>query len=140
MTRLLVHVEGVTEESFVNNVLAPHLYSHGFSSVGARLIGNARQRDRRGGIRAWSTVRKEIMNHLKEDRACIATTIVDYYGLPQIDPKAWPGRSEAPNLAFSERANRVETALAKDIGQTIRLGWIDAPGQHSRKRICICET
>ena len=26
MTRLLVHVEGQTEESFVNEVLAPHLY------------------------------------------------------------------------------------------------------------------
>jgi hypothetical protein len=71
MTRLLVHVEGETEEDFVNNVLAPHLYSRGLSSVSARLIGNARQRNRRGGIRAWSTVRKDIMNHLKEDQASI---------------------------------------------------------------------
>ena len=117
MTRLLVHVEGETEEDFVNKVLAPHLYSHGFSSVGARLIGNARQRDRRGGIRAWSTVRKDIMNHLKEDRASIATTMVDYYGLPQIGPKAWPGRLEASKLAFSEKANRVETALLEDISR-----------------------
>lgn len=117
MTRLLVHVEGETEESFVNGVLAPHLYGHGFSKVSARLIGNARQRDRRGGIRAWSTVRKEIMNHLKEDRASIATTMVDYYGLPQTGPKAWPGRSEASKLVFSEKANRVETALLEDISR-----------------------
>ncbi len=117
MTRLLVHVEGETEEDFVNRVLAPHLYSHGLSSVGARLIGNARQRDQRGGIRAWNTVRKDIVNHLKEDRASIATTMVDYYGLPQTGPKAWPGRSEAPKLALSERANRVETALLEDISR-----------------------
>ncbi|MCY4353171.1 MAG: DUF4276 family protein [Truepera sp.] len=117
MTRLLVHVEGEAEESFVNGVLAPHLYGRGFSSVSARLIGNARQRDRRGGIRAWSTVRKDIMNHLKEDRASIATTMVDYYGLPQTGPKAWPRRSEAPKLALSERANRVETALLEDISR-----------------------
>ncbi len=44
MTRLLVHVEGETEESFVNEILAPHLCSRGFSKVSARLIGNARQR------------------------------------------------------------------------------------------------
>ena len=119
MTRLLVHVEGETEESFVDNVLAPHLHNHGFSRVSARLIGNARQRDRRGGIRAWSTVRKDIVNHLKEDRASIATTMVDYYGLPQDGSKAWPGRLEASKLASPERANRVETALAEDIGQTM---------------------
>ncbi len=34
MTRLLVHVEGQTEESFVNRILAPHLYTRDFSLVG----------------------------------------------------------------------------------------------------------
>ena len=82
MTRLLVHVEGETEENFVNQVLAPHLYCRGFSSVGARLIGNARQRDRRGGIRGWPSVQGDLIRHLHEDRNCIATTLVDYYGLP----------------------------------------------------------
>lgn len=51
MTRLLVHVEGQTEEQFVNKLLAPHLQDHGYSSVSARLIGNARQRGKRGGVR-----------------------------------------------------------------------------------------
>ena len=41
MTRLLVHVEGETEEMFVNEVLAPHLYRRGFSRVAARLLGSA---------------------------------------------------------------------------------------------------
>ena len=81
MTRLLVHVEGQTEERFVNQVLAPHLYSCKFSSVGARIMGNARQRRKRGGVRTSAAVRKGIMNHLKEDQRCIATTMVDYYGM-----------------------------------------------------------
>ncbi|WP_420461731.1 hypothetical protein [Candidatus Palauibacter sp.] len=42
MVRLLVHVEGQTEEQFVNELLAPLLYAHGYTSVSARLIGNAR--------------------------------------------------------------------------------------------------
>ena len=67
VTRLLFHVEGQTEEQFVNELLAPHLYEYGFSSIGARLVGNARQRERRGGIKAWRTVCKEITNHLKAD-------------------------------------------------------------------------
>ena len=44
MTQLLVHVEGQTEETFVNEVLAPHLHGFGLASVSARLFGNARQR------------------------------------------------------------------------------------------------
>lgn len=44
MQKLLIHVEGQTEETFVNEVLAPHLYNLGFISVGARLLGNSRIR------------------------------------------------------------------------------------------------
>ena len=48
--RLLVHVEGETEQSFVNEVLASYLMDHGYSAVSVRIVGNARQRIRRGGI------------------------------------------------------------------------------------------
>jgi hypothetical protein len=115
MARLLIHVEGETEETFVNEVLRPHLYMRGYESVGARLVGNARLRDRRGGIRAWSTVRKDITKHLKEDQGCLATTMVDYYGLPQTGAKAWPGRAAAGTLPFAQKAATVENALSEDI-------------------------
>ena len=81
MTRLLVHVEGQTEERFVNEVLAPYLYQRGFLSVGARRLGNPRQRSRRGGIVPWRAARRDIVAHLKEDRGSFATTMVDYYGM-----------------------------------------------------------
>ncbi|MBI2091808.1 MAG: DUF4276 family protein [Deltaproteobacteria bacterium] len=115
MTRLLVHVEGQTEETFVNEILAPHLYGCGYSKVSARLVGNARQRDRRGGIRGWSTVRDDILIHLKEDTGCVATTMVDYYGLPQVGAKAWPGRAAAGSLPFVKKAITVQDALLADI-------------------------
>ena len=60
MNRLLVLVEGVTEERFVNEVLEPHLRTFGYIHVAARLLGNARQRFRRGGNRSWSSVRKDL--------------------------------------------------------------------------------
>ena len=115
MYRLFIHVEGETEEVFVNEMLAPHLYNSGYSKVSARLVGNARQRDRRGGIRGWPAVRKDIVNHLKEDSSCLATTMVDYYALPQSGGRAWPGREAAGALSFSQKAATVENALLTDI-------------------------
>ena len=117
MSRLLLHVEGQTEETFVNDVLAPHLCERGYDSVRARLVGNARQRDRRGGIRDWNAVRRDITNHLREDTGSFATTMVDYYGLPQSGQRAWPGRDRASTLPFTAKADAVEAALLVDIGQ-----------------------
>lgn len=122
MTRLLIHVEGETEEAFVNEVLASHLYGCGYTKVSARLFGNARQRDRRGGIRAWSSIRKDILKHLKEDAGCISTTMVDFYALPQTGEKAWPGRAAAVHLAFANKAASVENALQVDICNELAIG------------------
>ncbi len=57
MRRLLILVEGETEETFVNEVLAPHLFVRGYSRVDSKLMGNARLRSRRGGVRGWPEVR-----------------------------------------------------------------------------------
>ena len=114
MRRLLVHVEGQTEETFVNTVLAPHLYRAGYTSVSARLVGNARQRRYRGGIKAWDAVRKDILTHLRRDPAAFATTMVDYYRLP----RTWPGRDQAARaatLSSRDRAKTVEQAILDDI-------------------------
>jgi hypothetical protein len=116
MARLLIHVEGPTEESFVNEVLRNHLMSEGYHSVDARIVGNARLRQRRGGIRPWPSVRRDIINHLREDQDCIATTMVDYYGLPQTTPAEWPGRARANSLrAIEEKALCVQDAVLADL-------------------------
>lgn len=94
MARLLVHVEGPTEEDFVNEVLADYLRGCGYGSVTARIVGNARERER---------------------RASIATTMVDFYGLPQEGQRAWPGRKEAARMPADERAPIVERALETDV-------------------------
>lgn len=115
MARLLVHLEGQTEETFVNEILRDYLLAKGYEVVSARIVGNARLRLRRGGIRPWPAVRKDIINHLKEDPACIATTMVDYYGLPREGEGAWPGRREAAGLKTSKKALSVENALFNDV-------------------------
>lgn len=115
MARLLIHVEGQTEETFVNELLRPHLLRRGYEQVSARLLGNARERTFRGGIRAWSTVKKDILRHLKQDRECVVTTMVDYYALPDRGDRCWPGRAEAATASPSGRAACVEAAILQDI-------------------------
>lgn len=115
MARLLIHVEGQTEEDFVNEVLRDQLLAKGYDAIGARIVGNARLRRRRGGIRPWPSVRRDIINHLKEDPGCIATTMVDYYGLPREGTAAWPGRARASGLSPVKRAPCVEKAMLDDL-------------------------
>ncbi len=115
MARLLVHVEGQTEETFVNEVLRSYLLHCGYESVSARIVGNARLRRTRGGIRSWLAVRKDIINHLRQDRGCIATTLVDFYGLPQEGERAWPGRAAAVGASGHQKALVVESALRDDL-------------------------
>ncbi len=113
MTRLLVLVEGQTEETFVNDVLAPHLYILGYTGVSGRLFGNARQRSRRGGIRSWPSAERDIVRHLEEDREVAVALMVDYYGLPQTGEQAWPGRSA------QEGAATVEVAISKRVSELL---------------------
>src|ERR1035437_5092827 len=115
MARLLVHVEGQTEADFVDYLLRDYLLAKGYDDVSARKLGNARLRQQRGGIRPWPSVRKNITNHLKEDPTCIATTMVDYYALPQEGAAAWPGRAKTPGLKSGEKASCIESALLADV-------------------------
>ena len=117
MTRILIHVEGETEEDFVNKVLAVHLSQVGHADVRARLVGSAHQRSRRGGIRNWESVKKGIVNHLKEEPLAFASLMVDYYGLPD----SWPGRKDNRlKRTPKERADTVQKAIAKQVSSEIR--------------------
>lgn len=114
MTRLLVHVEGQTEETFVKTTLAPRLYHAGFTSVGARLLGNARNRSHRGGIRNWPIVRGDIERHLREDTGAYATLMVDYYALPP----TWPGRAPIANVDTAAKFEQLNAAILADFENT----------------------
>jgi hypothetical protein len=115
MSRLMVHAEGPTEELFVNEYLSQHLLRSGFERVDARIIGSSHFRDRRGGIRAWEPLKKQILRHLWSDLGAVATLFVDFYALPE----NWPGRTEASaKQGASRKAEHVEAALWQDLVQT----------------------
>jgi hypothetical protein len=80
--------------------------------VRARLAGNPRKQ--RGGVRSWDGVKRDILAHLKEDRAAINAVMVDYYALPQ----DWPGRAKSPSMnSTSGKAEYVEAGLLAEISK-----------------------
>ena len=117
MTRLLIHVEGDTEEGFVDQILAPHLYRFGYTDVRARLMGQYRERERRGGIKPWPETRNFIVDHLQGDTEVLSGIMVDYYGMPQSGDAAWPGRAGAS--AQLQYPNRIEELLSLDINNAM---------------------
>ena len=118
MARILIHVEGETEESFVNELLGPHLANFG-QAASARIMGNARMRSRRGGIRGWPGLRSDLVRRLQSEPDCYATTMVDYYGLPKSGSGEWPGRNEAGKCEFADKASLIQDALIEDIREAI---------------------
>lgn len=125
MARLFVLVEGPTEEMFVNEVLAPHLYEKGFQSISARIFGSARARSKRGGVKGWDSTKVDFVRILKGSTDCYVTTIVDYYGMPATPGhvKTWPGRDSAEKIEKTRRAEHVENALKDEITQLMGATW-----------------
>lgn len=104
MTRVYIVVEGQTEESFVNGVLAPALapcrvYLHPI------LLGG------KGGSTNYARVQKDVLQQLKQDPSYYCSTMLDLYGLG----KDFPGTPLPPNLSNLNKATHIEQALKQDI-------------------------
>jgi Domain of unknown function (DUF4276) len=114
MTRLLISVEGETEEQFVNGILRPHLGAIGFHDVSARLIGKPRSRRRRGGICNWAEAKSDLSRYLKDDANINVAIMVDYYALP-VD---WPGRVDANTLFHDHKIAHICESLVDDLARS----------------------
>lgn len=114
MTRLLVLVEGDSEELFVQNILAPHLAYFG---VYARATGVVSKRLANGkkltGGNLWSNVQLSLRPLLADSDAWV-TTLLDFYGLPA----DFPGVSGVAvgHGAARDRVQAVERALLAAMG------------------------
>ncbi len=107
MTRVHVVVEGQTEESFVNEVLAPPLWTHQVS-LNPILLGVP---GHKGGRPNYARVQKDILRKLKGDRSAYCSTMLDFYGLG----KGFPGTPLPANLSNLERVIHIEQAVKQDI-------------------------
>lgn len=107
MSRVLVFVEGQTEETFVRDLLAPY-----FSPLGIYLTPILAQTSpgHKGGIVSYGKVKHQLTRLCRQDQGAYVTTMMDYYGLPN----DFPGLDGRVADAH-EQVVRLELALQQDI-------------------------
>lgn len=115
MKRVLILVEGQTEERFVNRVLAPQLLKHEIVAIPTIVVTKRAKGGQqfKGGVLSYQQVRGDLLRLLGDSSACAVTTMLDYYGLPG----DFPGRSTLPpELRTPEdRVRHVEHELAQEL-------------------------
>lgn len=79
--RVILIVEGETEEMFVDTLLSPYLYSKGFQGS----IVAIKPKKTGGGLSKYSDVSKQLKSLICEQGA-IVSTIFDFYQLPENFP------------------------------------------------------
>jgi len=93
MTRLLMLVEGQSEEIFVKQTLKPHLEQYGVQVHRPVVLWTKRLPSGsgfRGGVSNWNQIRRNLWPLLHDSDAWV-TTLLDFYGLPM----DFPGYAEA---------------------------------------------
>lgn len=112
MTRVHIICEGQTEETFVNEVLAPHLARHQVYPAAA-LVGKP---GHKGGHVTTARMAFDIKRRLLDDKQAWCTTFFDFYGL---DSDFVGKTAAAAKSSHAEKAAVVEAALRQHmIGQT----------------------
>jgi hypothetical protein len=93
MNKVLVLVEGQTEERFVKDVLQPHLWTY-HVHLEPKIATTKRVKqgpDFKGGITDFQKVENDLRKLLGDSSASLVTTLLDYYGLPDDFPGRIPG-------------------------------------------------
>jgi hypothetical protein len=114
MKRVLVLVEGQTEERFIKDMLCPHLWPRDIDLT-PTLAVTKRVKDGtrfKGGITSYPKAAMDVRLLLMDTNAAAVTTFVDYYGLPP----NFPGMASRPDAEPVRRAVHVETEWAVRIG------------------------
>lgn len=112
--KVYILVEGQTEQTFVRDVLAPHLLS--FNVFATAVIVKTRQvpngQNHKGGFVPYPRIKKQIQKLLNDSSVNIVTTMFDYYGLPD----NFPGKNNIPKGECCEIIRYLENEWFNDIG------------------------
>jgi hypothetical protein len=113
MRKVLLLVEGQTEETFVKRVINPYLSSKEIY-IEPKIITTKRVKrgpDFKGGVPHYGRVKTQILRLLNDTSAHIVSTMIDYYGLPN----DFPGKVNQSGRNAIERVDHLEKQLGKDI-------------------------
>ncbi len=112
MKRIYVLAEGQTEETFLRDVLGPHLLPFEIS-LNPVIVSTKRMKSGlkfKGGISHFKQIQNDLRLLLRDSSVAAVSTMLDYYGLP-LD---FPGRSAVKGSCF-ERVAILEAALSDSI-------------------------
>jgi hypothetical protein len=113
MSRVHILVEGQTEETFIRDVVAPHLLKFGIylynTILKTKRLANAP--DHAGGVTNYSKFKNDLHRLLNDSNVVAVTTFLDFYGLPT----DFLGRSSMPPGDCFTRVSYVENEIGTDI-------------------------
>lgn len=117
MERIIIICEGPTEEEFCKKTLAPYFQVHQIYTQ-SPLIKHSN-----GGIVRWNILKKQIENHLKQDKTAYVTLLIDYYGLYQ--KYEFPGWEQSLTIADkNSRLDFLEQKMNESIEENLRYRFI----------------
>lgn len=116
MKKILILVEGQTEERFVKDILSPFFTAQQVDLrsviVGTKVVKDGTKY--KGGLASYAKAKRDLLKLLQDSSAIAVTTMFDFYGLPEDFPK-WESGSGADCYA---KVALAEKAFAEDINQT----------------------
>jgi len=112
--RVLILVEGQTEERFVKDVLGPAFLARQLFITPTLLVTKRVKNgpDFKGGVTTFGKFQNDAKRLLSIPGGALVTTLLDYYGLPE----DFPGMKTRPNASAVQRVTHVERAIAESFG------------------------
>jgi len=113
---VLILVEGQTEETFVRDILAPHLSSRNvyLTPVLATTKVVKSGPNFKGGLTSYNQVKKQLLRLLGDTEAAAVTTMFDLYGLPA----DFPDYKSRPLKNCYAKVAHLESAFYQDINHS----------------------
>ena len=118
-SKVIIIVEGQTEEEFVNESLRPWLNNHSIYDV--RAIKIRTSQTGKGGSANYQKFKNDVSRLLNQQNDVLITSLIDFFRLPT----SFPGYEEALRIPNVERrVEFLENALAEEINSERFLPYI----------------
>ncbi|GIJ95952.1 hypothetical protein CAPN001_05210 [Capnocytophaga stomatis] len=132
MKRIIIICEGQTEQEFVQKIMYPFF-------IGKHIILDAPLiKHSRGGMVDWQLLKKQIENHLIQDKNSIVSTFIDYYGLHS--GYEFPGWEQAKRITDKNlKLKHLEMKMKADISSDLQHRFIPYMQLHEFEGLLFCE-
>ena len=114
MSKVLILVEGHTEQGFIENVLSVYLAAIGVFPIPIVIPTKTPQGSEpsiKGGSVSWPKIKKTLLDLLHDSSAALVTTMFDFYGRPD----HWPGNDLLPIGSCYDHVKHLEAACRQEI-------------------------